>query len=280
MARAPFRKDTPYYTDLEEYRATWEDLAYLRREDGILEVRFHWDDGPWRWNEAVHGALVPLLSDISHDPRNECLIVTGTGDSFLDRFDPDSVPGARFPLPGYEVTYDWWWTVQTRLPGALIDVPVPVVAAINGPVSIHPEIVLLSDIVIAASTTTFADRHLADVGLVPSDGTNVLFRELLGHQRAKLALYSGQTIGAEEALALGLVSEVVEPQLVVERAWDVARHTIMPIPRIHRRMTREILVQPFRELYAKEIRSSLAHEGWAATVAPRPAPARDDPIDA
>jgi enoyl-CoA hydratase/carnithine racemase len=272
MARAPFRKDTPYYTELDEYRATWEDLAHLRREDGILEVRFHWDDGPWRWNEAVHGALLPLLSDISHDPRNECLILTGTGDSFLDRFDPDSVAGTRFPLPGYEVTYDWWWTVQTRLPRALIDVPVPVVAAINGPVSIHPEIVLLSDIVIAASTTTFADRHLADVGLVPSDGTNVLFRELLGHQRAKLALYTGQAIGAEEALALGMVGEVVEPERVLDRAWDVARNTVMPIPRIHRRVTREILVQPFRELYAKEIGSSLAHEGWAATITPRSPP--------
>jgi enoyl-CoA hydratase/carnithine racemase len=272
MARAPFRKDTPYYTELQDYQETWAELAHLRREDGILEVRFHWDDGPWRWNEAVHGALVPLLSDISHDPRNECLIVTGTGDAFLDRFDPDSIPGQRFPLPGYEVTYDWWWTVQTRLPGALIDVPVPVVAAINGPVSIHPEVVLLSDIVIASSTTTFADRHLADVGLVPSDGTNVLFRELLGHQRAKLALYSGRPMGAEEALALGVVSEVVEPERVLERAWDVARTTIMPIPRIHRRITREILMQPFRELYAKEIRASLAHEGWAATVTPRAVP--------
>ena len=277
MSREAFRKDKPYRTHLEDYGPIWDDLAHLRREDGILEIRFHWDDGPWRWNEAVHGALVPLFQDISHDPENECLIITGTGDSFLNRFDPGVESQTAARPDGYEVTYDWWWTVQTRMPSTLLDVPVPIVAAINGPVSIHPEIVLLSDVIVAASTTSFADRHLKDVGLTPSDGTNILFRELLGQNLARSALYLGTAIDAEEALALKIVTEVVEPERVLARAWELARESFLSIPRLHRRISREFLVQPLRELYAKEIRASMAHECWSATVSPRGIPEGEGP---
>ncbi|WP_316859472.1 enoyl-CoA hydratase/isomerase family protein [uncultured Cohaesibacter sp.] len=261
-----FDKSVPYRTYLENYQECWRDLAYLKREDGILEVRFHWNDGPWRWNEAMHGALIPFFADISHDPDNECIIITGTGDSFLNQFDAATAQPAtdRSKL----VTYDWWWTVQTRMPGALIDIPVPVVAAINGPVSIHPEIVLLSDIVIASDKTVIVDRHLKDAGLVPTDGTNILYDELFGHNLARSALYMGTEIGPERAQELGIFTEVHPIDKVLERAWEVARNTIMPVPRIHRRMAREGLIQPFREAYAKAIRASMAHECYAAEAKP------------
>ncbi|WP_176082815.1 enoyl-CoA hydratase/isomerase family protein [Martelella sp. HB161492] len=270
-----FDRTVPYRTHFSEYQQKWAELAHMKREDGILEVRFHWNNGPWRWNEAVHGALIPFFADLSHDPENECIIITGTGDSFLNQFDKETAQPAtdRSKL----VTYDWWWTVQTRMPSALIDIPVPVIAAVNGPVSIHPEIVLLSDIVIASETTVIVDRHLKDAGLVPTDGTNILYDELFGHNLARSALYLGTEISPAKAKDLGIFTEVLPIEDVLGRAWEIARNTIMPVPRIHRRMARETLIQPFREAYAKAIRASMATECYAAQAAPSGIPDGEGP---
>jgi enoyl-CoA hydratase/carnithine racemase len=262
-----FDKNVPYRTYLEDYRETWAELAHLRREDGILEVRFHWNNGPWRWNEAVHTALVPFCQDISQDPENECIIITGTGDSFLDEFDAETVMKSDSDHSRL-VTYDWWWRAATRVPGAIIDIPVPVISAINGAVSIHPEFVLLADIVIASDKTTIIDRHLQEAGVTPTDGINILYEKFFGANLARSALYLGTEISAERALNYGVFAEVLPADKVLERAWELARTKIMTVPRIHRRMSREALIQPFREAFAKYIRASLAHECYAAQSMP------------
>jgi enoyl-CoA hydratase/carnithine racemase len=262
-----FDKNVQYRTHLDDYAEYWQDLAHLTRRDGILEVRFHWDNGPFRWNEAVHGALAPLFMDISYDPDTECVIITGTGDVFVDQFDPESHRRkASKGFAGGHITYDEWWVAQPRFPAALMDIPVPVIGAVNGPAIIHPEILLLSDVVIAAEHAYFSDRHYTGVGIVPSDGGNILYRELLGHNRGRAYLYLGHKIDAAQAKDLGMVAEVLPADQLLARAWEIAETVIMPVPRIQRRMTREVLMQPFRELYVKEIRASMAHEAWACEV--------------
>jgi enoyl-CoA hydratase/carnithine racemase len=260
-----YRKDTVYRTHLEEYAEKWSDLVHLRREDGILEMRFHWDNGPWRWNGAGHTSLAPLFHDLSYDDDTECIIMTGTGDVFLTEFDPESHRQQRERGFDDAVTYGEWWKAQVRMPAALMEIPVPIIGAVNGPAVIHPEIILLSDIVIAADTFYITDRHYA-IGVTPSDGGNIFYRELLGHNRARSFLYRGTKIEATEALQLGLISEIVTPAELLDRAWQIAREVVMGPAPIQRRLTREILMQPWRELYVKEIRASMANESWASHV--------------
>jgi enoyl-CoA hydratase/carnithine racemase len=260
----PFRTDTMYRTHLEDYAATWADLCRYRREGGILEIRFHWDDGPWRWNDAVHRALAPMFNDVANDPETECVIITGTGDRFLNEFDAATLERQSAEPMGQTILYDWWWMSQTRMPLALMHIPVPIVGAINGPAVIHPEVALLSDVVICSDTTIFKDTHYTGVGIVPSDGSNILYRALLGMNRARSYLYQGYEIDAQQALELGLVAEVLPPEDLLERAWEIAETVFMRVSRIHRRLSREALIQPWRELYVKELYGSLAHEAWAS----------------
>lgn len=264
MARS-FRKDTIYRTHLEDYADTWADLVKLRREDGILEVRFHWDDGPWRWNEAAHTSLAPLFHDLSYDDDTECIIITGTGDVFLDEFDPESLEVQNKNGFDATISYDQWWKAQVRMPAALMDIPVPVIGAVNGPAIIHPEVVLLSDIVIASDNFYLSDRHYT-IGVTPTDGGNILYRELLGLNRGRQFLYLGQRIDAAEAQRLGIISEVTSRSDLLDRAWEIARTVVMQPARIQRRMSREVLMQPWRERYLKEIRASMASEAWACHV--------------
>ena len=58
--------------------------------------------------------------------------------------------------------------------------------------------------------------------LVPGDGVHVVYPMLLGANRGRYFLLTGQSIGAEEALRLGLVSEVLSPEALLSRAWELA----------------------------------------------------------
>jgi enoyl-CoA hydratase/carnithine racemase len=100
---------------------------------------------------------------------------------------------------------------------------------------------------------------------------HTLYRELLGHNRGRYFMLSGEKIYAEEAKSLGLVSEVLAPDELLPRAWEMARTIFMNKDRLHRRLTRSLLIQPWRELFTKELFSGMAHESMACMGGwPRP----------
>lgn len=260
---SPIDRTSYYRTELEGYADTWSEFLAMRREDGILEVRLHTDDGPALWGVSFHRALIPAFADIWADPENECVIITGSGDSFLDRGDAED--RARYAIREeytFSKGYDYWYRDQTHEPFALLNLDVPVISAINGPITTHQELALLNDLVICTPETTIADNHLVG-GIVPGDGVVALFRELLGPIRANHFVLTGEAIGANELLQRGLVGEVVPQDQLLDRAWTLAREVFMAKDRAHRRMTRALLVQPWREKLIRELPFGMALEGWA-----------------
>jgi 6-oxocamphor hydrolase len=253
-----------YRTHLSDYAEKWRDFFAFRREDGILEVRMHTDDGPCRWGLEVHRAIIPAFADIHHDPENECVILTGTGDSFLALQNEESWSRNGFREPfSHRHGYDIFYLDQTKEPFALLNLEVPVIAAINGPVLMHHELALLNDIVLCSRDTVIQDGHFAQMGIVPGDGGHILFRELLGRNRGRYFLYTGQSLNAQQCLDLGLVGEVLPRDQLLERAWDIARNLFMTRNRVHRRLTRSLFTQPWRELFSRELASGMAIESWA-----------------
>ncbi len=253
-----------YRTRLEDYADRYREFFAFRREGGILEARFHTNGGPLKWGLEVHRGIIPAMSDINDDPENECLILTGTGDSFLAEFDRESWDrhGFNDPFNSYH-GYDIFYKDQTREPFALLNLQIPVVAAVNGPSIVHAELALLNDIVICSENTHFYEGHWDGLGIVPGDGVHTLFRELLGPNRGRYFLLTGQRITAKEALDLGLVGEVLPQDKLLDRAWEIARRVFMSKNRIQRRLTRSLLIQPWRELFTKELFSGMAHESLA-----------------
>ncbi|MCI6013247.1 MAG: enoyl-CoA hydratase/isomerase family protein [Firmicutes bacterium] len=260
-----YDKHEPFRTYLDEYKEKWDGMAHLRREDGILEVRFHTNDGPVLFCEAIHKGYLGLLFDIAHDPDNELVIITGTGDSFLALSDPEM----SFAHIDYEssVTYDWWYLTATRVPLAWLDIPVPVICACNGPFTIHPESVLLSDYIIAGDNAYTVDRHIQDAGCAPIDGVNILYDKLLGPNAGRALLLNGGVIDAQRGKELGIFAEVVPHGQELDRAWEFARDLMKKVPsRMVRRMTRETFTQPLREEFTKYIRSNLCHECYSSEL--------------
>jgi enoyl-CoA hydratase/carnithine racemase len=100
----------------------------------------------------------------------------------------------------------------------LLEIEVPVISAVNGPAWRHSEIPLLCDIVLAADTAQFQDSAHFPSDVVPGDGMHIVYPLLLGMNRGRYFLLTGQTLNAQKALELGLVAEVHPPDKLLGRA--------------------------------------------------------------
>ncbi|GAY24497.1 MULTISPECIES: enoyl-CoA hydratase/isomerase family protein [Sphingobium] len=235
------------------------DNIIMTQDDGIVELRIHHRGGPAKWAlwGGLHRELGIAFAQVAADPDARVLLITGTGDSFCAEFDMD----CDMPQMG-AATWDVIFREGRALLNNLLAIEIPVLAAVNGPAFIHAEIALLADVVLAAEGAVFADRPHALAGVVPGDGVHSIWPMLLGPNRGRYFLMTGQEIGAAEALSLGLVGEVLSPEALMPRAWELAR-TIAARPAIANRYTRMLLTREIKGRLAAELDQGLAMEGMA-----------------
>jgi enoyl-CoA hydratase/carnithine racemase len=243
-------------TDLAEYESSFS-RAKLRREDGILEVTLCDSNGDTLlWDEAAHRELPELFSAISKDPQNRVMILTGAGSDFCVRTE-----GSGWDL-STPVGWDKLYGEGKALLRNLLDIEIPIVAAVNGPARVHAELAVVSDIVLASETAVFQDAAHFPRGAVPADGVHVVWPFLLGPNRGRAFLLLGTELSASEALAWGVVAEVVPAAQLLGRAWEVARQ-LSQAPDLTLRYSRVILTEPLRRAMAADLGYGLALEGLA-----------------
>jgi enoyl-CoA hydratase/carnithine racemase len=229
------------------------------RRDGILQMTLHTDGGPFQWNLDAQVEVANALREIGGDRANRVIILTGTGNEFTGpRLDPD----APF-FHGEQLTPGGVYHVfrnARRLVNAMLDIEVPVIAAVNGPAKRHADLALTCDVVIAADDATFEDTaHFHNGGIVPGDGINVLYTMLLGLNRARYLMLMGQVLGAQEAKDLGLVAELMPREKLLPRAWEIAARLAARSDMLLR-YTRAVLTHPLRRALEEGMPYYLAME--------------------
>jgi enoyl-CoA hydratase/carnithine racemase len=236
----------------EEYSQRYKNVA-MERRDGILQVTLHTDGDSMVWTGYAHDELSYAFTDISCDRDNEVMILTGAGDDFCTQIDAQSFD-LDTPRKWDNVLFE-----GQRLLNTLLAIPIPVIGVVNGPVTIHPELPVMSDIVIASDRASLHDFHFTS-GVTPGDGTHIVWTHVLGVNRGRYFLLTGQTLGAKEALDLGVVNEVVPHEQALDRAWELARD-IMAKPLLSRRYARQCLTLEYKRLFFDGLQTGLALEG-------------------
>lgn len=239
---------------LDQYADKYEH-ARMERRDGILQLTLHTNGDTLQWGGGPHRELPQVFADIGSDPENKVIIMTGVGDGFTGpRGTPDSRP-RRSPAE-WDATY---WEGKHLLLN-LLDIEVPMISAINGPALRHSELPLLCDIVLAAEEAEFQDSGHFMNGLVPGDGVHIVYPLLMGLNRGRYFLLTGQTLSSHQAMDMGLVNEVMPRDQLLGRAWELAERLAQQ-PTLVLRYTRVLLTQNLKRQMHDLLGYGLALEG-------------------
>ena len=246
-------------TPFDEYAKKYETIE-LERTDGIVEMTVHSNGKSLVWTAQAHDELAYCFADLANDRENSVVILTGTGEEFSG---PRATPGtSSFPArPSIDRIDRIHWEGRHLLMN-LLNIEVPMISAINGPAWRHSEIPLLCDIVLAADTAQFQDSAHFNSEVVPGDGMHIVYPLLLGMNRGRYFLMTGQTLDAAEALRLGLVAEVLPADELLPRAWDLARD-LASKPTLLLRYTRLLFTEYLRRQMHDLLGYGLAMESLA-----------------
>jgi enoyl-CoA hydratase/carnithine racemase len=246
--------------DFDEYKERFKQHYKMeRRDDGVILIQAHTNGGPIQLSVENHRSLGQMLKTVGADPKNEIMILTGSGEEFMMDADPQGFKLEEEDLAywAYEYAYK---DGRINVSSLVNDLEIPTIGILNGP-GFHTEICLMCDLTICSEDAIIYDLHY-DIGSVPGDGIHSCFQELLGVKRAAYALLTGQTIDAKTALEYGMVNEVVPRDKLLQRAWQLADH-IMTQPRTTRRMTTQIVRRPWRRQIADSLDGGFAIQMFA-----------------
>jgi len=237
-------------------------------------------DRPERRNAMTFdmlGSFIASVADLGADPAVRVIILTGgTEGSFCagtDLSDLASIPGKERGLRGSAEDKDRWWP--------LVQCPKPIIAAIDGPaVGMGAEFTSQCDVRIATPRARFA-WNFVHRGLVPDTGAGTwLLPRLLGTEKALRLLYSGEFLFAEEALGLGYLTAIVDPDDLLEAAHHEAERYLNGSPfamarlkaLVYRGLERSVEehMQAHTEALAACFKSEDHAEGVAAFLEKRP----------
>ena len=167
-------------------------------------------------NAVMHRELATLTRDIQADRDVRAAVITGAGRAFC--------AGGDFSPSGEVMgsTTGGMLEEARRIVDHLLECQKPLISAVNGyAMGLGATVALLCDVVVAGRSAVFADTHVK-MGIGAGDGGQLIWPLLIGVNKAKFFLMSGERINAEEAERIGLASFVVADEELLERAIAIA----------------------------------------------------------
>jgi enoyl-CoA hydratase len=168
-------------------------------------------------DERLHHDLTALFAMLRREDQARAVLLTGSGRAFSAGGD-----FAWFPQLRDMARLDALRRDAKQLIWDLLDVELPIVAAVNGhAMGLGASIALLCDVIFMADTATIGDPHVK-VGIVAGDGGVAIWPLAVGPARAKQYLLTGDPLTAVEAERIGLVNRVVPAATLAEEAMAFA----------------------------------------------------------
>jgi enoyl-CoA hydratase len=197
-------------------------------------------------NAAMEEGLVRAFESLKDDTDVNVIILTGSGKSFSAGGNLDWILETieKQDFAGWTQSLEW----VRRTLVAMLTLDTPIIAKVNGPaIGFGATIALFSDIICASDTAVFADPHVV-IGLVAGDGGSIVWPKAIGYPRAKRFLLTGDRVCARDALAMGLVSEVVPAAELDDAVEKLARKIVSLPPRAVRGTKRALNIPLLRDV--------------------------------
>ncbi|MDB5730591.1 MAG: Short chain enoyl-CoA hydratase [Variovorax sp.] len=232
-------------------------IRVVRSGEGFATLVLNRPDKLNTLSNELRREFVAAVASLQADPAVRVLVLTGAGRAFSAGMDLDE-----------------WGATDELAAGAYDNDPVRAIRAFSGPVigAINGlamtgglEIALSCDLLVASTQARFADTH-AHVGLLPGWGGSVRMARAIGLNRAKELALTGRYLGADEALAWGLVNHVVAPEALMAKAEEIAGQMAAAVPETltaYKRLLDDGASLPMDEALALERRLSIENNAGA-----------------
>ncbi len=192
-------------------------------------------------DEETISGIVEALAKINDDYDVRCAILTGAGTAFSSGGNVKKMQRHDGMFSGgvYNVREGYLRGIQ-RIPRAMYELEVPIIAAVNGPaIGAGCDLACMCDIRIAGRSARFAESFVK-LGIIPGDGGAWFLPRVVGTSNARLMAFTGEAFDAEQALQMGLVSKVVDDPQLMDEARALARR-IAVNPAYGLRMAKRLL---------------------------------------
>lgn len=197
----------------------------IERDGGIVTVRMN---HPHTRNALTSPEqiqeFVDLCAELRRDHSVRVMVLTGNGSAFCAGGNVKDMRerGGIFEGSPYELRNNYRDGIQ-RIPLALYELDIPVIAAVNGPaMGAGLDLACMCDIRLASSSALFAESFVR-LGIVPGDGGAWLLPRIIGIPKASLMAFTGDTIDATKALDWGLVEQVCSQETLLDEAQALAQ---------------------------------------------------------
>jgi enoyl-CoA hydratase len=214
------------------------------------------------FTEDFHAEFVDLWTHVERDEDARAVVLTGSGKAFSAGGSYEDFEHRRVDMAVRRRSL----RLARRLVDDMLNVAVPVVAAVNGPaVGLGCTVTTLCDIVFMAEGAFLADTHVS-VALVAGDGGAVTWPAMTSLLRAKQYLLTGDRIPAAQAVELGLANFAVPADRLLDEALAFA-HRLAAQPPQAVQDTKAILNQHLRANAVRALGYGLAAEGQSHDTA-------------
>ena len=189
----------------------------IEKQDGIAILTLNRPERLNAVNGAMHSELMSLFLDVQADTEVRAAVLTGAGRAFCagGDFGGGAVMRSKTGLGMMQEA--------RRIVDNLLDCEKPIVAAVNGAAAgLGATVALLCDVVVASKNARIGDPHVK-MGITAGDGGAVIWPLLVGVNRAKYMLMTGDLVTADEAFQMGLVNRVVDEGESLNEGLAIAR---------------------------------------------------------
>lgn len=231
------------------------------RQGRVLTIHLDRPDALNAVNAELHEELSRVFVDAAADAESDVVVLTGNGRAFCAGGDIDWMQHA-IDTPG---VFERTGREARQILLSQVELDKPLIARVNGHATgLGCSLALFCDIAIAAENAKIGDPHVA-VGLVAGDGGAVIWPQLVGYQRAKEFLLTGDLLTAADAARIGLINRAVPAEGLDEAVYGLAQRLAQGAQKAIR-WTKLAVNLPLKQLIAQVFDAGAAYEGLSAAT--------------